>query len=135
MLDKVLEDIQAIRNLKATNNITKEAKVKYKTTPSLESIYTSQLKITEENLLTDEKEYLTSNYKSKYMDITYYYEGMKEDTSKKEEEIKKLEDSIRRRENLLSNENYVKKAPANIVEMDRKKLLEEKERLEILKSI
>ena len=30
---------------------------------------------------------------------------------------------------LLSNENYVNKAPANIVEMDRKKLAEEKEKL------
>ena len=41
------------------------------------------------------------------------------------EEIKKLEASIARRKGLLSNENYVNKAPANIVEMDRKKLAEE----------
>ena len=134
LIDKVLEDVVAIRNLKATNNITKQAKVTYKVDSSLESIYTSQLKITEENLLTDKKDYLTSTYKSKHIDITYYYEGTKEDNNKKEEEIKKLEESIRRRENLLSNENYVQKAPQNIVEMDRKKLQEEKERLEILKN-
>ena len=52
----------------------------------------------------------------------------------KEDEIKKLEESISRREKLLSNENYVNKAPANIVELDRKKLAEEKEKLEILKN-
>ena len=44
------------------------------------------MKIKEENLLIDDKEYLTVNYKSKNIDITYYYEGSKEDESKKEEE-------------------------------------------------
>ena len=71
---------------------------------------------------------------SKFIDITYYYEGTKEDESKKEEEIKKLEASILRREKLLSNENYVNKAPANIVELDRKKLKEEEEKLELLEN-
>ena len=46
----------------------------------------------------------------------------------------RLEASIIRREKLLSNENYVNKAPANIVELDRKKLAEEKEKLELLKN-
>ena len=42
--------------------------------------------------------------------------------------------SIERREKLLSNQNYVNKAPAKIVEMDRKKLEEEKKKLaELLK--
>ena len=50
------------------------------------------------------------------------------------EEIKKLEESIARRKKLLSNENYVNKAPKNIVDMDREKLKEEEERLAILKS-
>ena len=51
-----------------------------------------------------------------------------------EEEINKLKSSIERREKLLSNENYVNKAPANIVEMDRKKLAEEQKKLaELLK--
>ncbi len=133
-LNKILEDIIAIRNLKATNNITKQAKVKYVVDDAIELIYRSQLKIKDENLLqVEDDHYLTSNYKSKYIDITYYYEGTKEDESKKEEEIKKLEESVARREKLLSNENYVSKAPANIVEADRKKLSEEKERLALLK--
>ena len=40
--------------------------------------------------------------------------------------------SISRREKLLSNENYVNKAPQNIVELDRQKLEEEKKKLEEL---
>ena len=134
-LDKILEDIVAIRNLKATNQITKEAKVKVEVEEDIKGIYFSQLKIKEENLLTEENSNLLSiNYKSKNIDVTYFYEGSKEDESKKEEEIKKLEESIARREKLLSNENYVNKAPANIVELDRKKLEEEKEKLELLKN-
>ena len=130
-LDKILEDIIAIRNMKSSNNITKEAKVMF--TTEYETIYTSQLKIKEENIINESLDTLSSNYKSKYIDITYYYEGSKEDESKKQEEIKKLEASIERREKLLSNENYVSKAPANIVEADRIKLAEEKEKLAILK--
>ncbi|MBQ7104857.1 MAG: valine--tRNA ligase [Bacilli bacterium] len=134
-LDKILEDIVAIRNLKATNSITKEAKVKVEVKDDIKNIYASQLKIKDENLLQEENSNLLSvNYKSKNIDITYFYEGNKEDDSKKEEEIKKLEESIARREKLLSNENYVNKAPANIVELDRKKLAEEKEKLELLKN-
>ncbi|MBE6151660.1 MAG: valine--tRNA ligase [Firmicutes bacterium] len=134
-LDKILEDIVAIRNLKATNQITKEAKVKVEVSEDIKDIYFSQLKIKEENLLKEENNNLLNiNYKSKNIDITYYYEGSKEDESKKDEEIKKLEESIARREKLLSNENYVNKAPANIVELDRKKLAEEKEKLELLKN-
>ena len=134
-LDKILEDIVAIRNLKATNQITKEAKVKVEVEEDIKGIYFSQLKIKEENMLAGESSDLLSiNYKSKNIDITYFYEGSKEDESKKEEEIKKLEESIARREKLLSNENYVNKAPANIVELDRKKLEEEKEKLALLKN-
>ena len=134
-IDKVLEDIVSIRNLKQSNNITKDAKVKVTVDQLLKSIYYSQLKIKEENLVDSEiTDMLSSNYQSKNIDITYYYQGSKEDESKKIEEINKLKASIERRENLLANSNYVNKAPANIVEADRKKLLEEKEKLAILEN-
>ncbi len=132
-LDKILEDIVAIRNLKATNSITKDAKVKIVVSDDMKKIYFSQLKISEENLIDDELDLLNVNYRSKNIDITYYYEGSREDSSKRDDEIKKLEESIARREKLLSNENYVNKAPANIVELDRQKLAEEKEKLRLLK--
>ncbi len=133
IVDRILEDIISIRNMKAINNITKDSKVKYTVESLYENIYCSQLKIKDENVTHDDLDILSSNYKSKYIDITYYYEGSKEDDSKLLEEIKKLESSIERREKLLNNENYVSKAPANIVENDRKKLEEEKEKLAILK--
>lgn len=134
-IDKVLEDIVSIRNLKQSNNITKDAKAKVTVKQLLKSIYYSQLKIKEENLVDSEiTDMLSSNYQSKNIDITYYYQGSKEDESKRIEEINKLKASIERREKLLANSNYVSKAPANIVEADRKKLLEEKEKLAILEN-
>ena len=133
--EKVLEDIVAIRNIKAINKIGKDAKVNFITKEELIPIYASQLKIKEENLCSDDPDnMISSNYKSKYIDITYFFEKEEIDEKAKEEEIKKLQQSIERRKKLLSNENYVNKAPANIVELDRKKLAEEEEKLELLKS-
>lgn len=136
LVDKLIEDIVSIRNLKATNGITKDAQIEIKNVENEEilSIYKSQLKISNEKVVTNPVPNSNSkNYQSKNIDITFYYEGQKEDESKREEEIKRLEASIERREKLLANENYVNKAPANIVEMDRKKLQEEKEKLVLLK--
>ena len=132
ILDKILEDIVAILNLKANNNITKNAFVNYNIEEKYKDIYVSQLKL-------DKHEYINEsgltkyNYKSKYIDINYYEES-KENDSNKIEEINKLKQSIERREKLLSNENYVNKAPQNIVELDRKKLEEEKDRLRLLEN-
>lgn len=135
LVDKIIEDISAIRNLKQTNNVSKEAMIKLDLTLEFKDIYYSQLKINDDKIITEAiNDKLSINYKSKNIDITYYYDGSSNDTAKIEEEIKKLEASIARRENLLANENYVNKAPANIVSMDRKKLEEEKEKLEILKN-
>ena len=58
---------------------------------------------------------------------------MEKDVEAKNAAIKLLEASILRRETLLANENYVNKAPAKIVELDRQKLEEEKKKLEELK--
>lgn len=133
--EKVLEDIVAIRNIKAINKIGKDAKVNFITKEELIPIYASQLKIKEENLCSDDPDnMISSNYKSKYIDITYFFEKEEIDEKAKEEEIKKLQQSIERRKKLLSNDNYVNKAPANIVELDRKKLAEEEEKLELLKN-
>ena len=65
---------------------------------------------------------------------TIYFEKIETEADKllKEGQIKLLKSSIERRENLLSNDNYVNKAPKNIVELDRKKLEEEKKKLEEL---
>ena len=133
-LEIILEDIVAVRNLKASNKITKEALVNFECkNEKLIPIYASQLKITEDNLTSDDPDNMVScNYKSQNITITYFFEEAHVDEKAIEEEINKLKSSIERREKLLSNENYVNKAPTNIVELDRKKLAEEKEKLEKL---
>ena len=134
-LDGILEDIVAIRNMKATNKITKSALVNFEcSNEEFINIYASQLKITEANLTSDDPDgMITSNYKSNFINITYFFEKEFIDTKSLEEEIAKLESSIERRKKLLSNENYVNKAPSNIVELDRRKLAEEEEKLLHLK--
>ena len=133
-MDKILEDIVAIRNLKATNEISKQALVSYEINNEYKEIYISQLKLDKYELKNNKESNLKPiSYKSKFIEINYYDEK-ENNTEKVEEEITKLKSSIERREKLLSNENYVNKAPANIVEMDRKKLQEEKEKLDSLLS-
>ena len=135
-LDKIIEDITAIRNLKVTNNITKEALVILKTDSDIRDVYIKQLKINIENIINDvpegKEEY---NYKSNYIDITFYAEGEQIDKDKIKEEISKLEESIQKREKLLANENYTSRAPSHVVEQDRVKLKEEQEKLDNLKKM
>ena len=134
LLTKVLEDVTNIRNLKANNNITKEASIKLETDKNLKLIYTSLLKIKDEQLsveeVSDKEEY---NYKSNYINITFYEKGKVINKDLLISEIEKLEQSIKKRENLLANENYITKAPSHIVELDRQKLKEEQEKLKVLK--
>ena len=60
-----------------------------------------------------------------------FVEYSEEDIQK---EIEELEKSINKRKNLLSNENFVKKAPENIVANEKQKLIEEEEKLSKLKN-
>lgn len=71
---------------------------------------------------------------SKRVKATIFFEKMETEADKvlKETQIAALKTSIARREKLLANENYVAKAPKNIVDMDREKLKEEKEKLALL---
>ena len=131
-ISKVIVDLREIRNLKATNNIKKDDKVMFITNSDLEYIYKSQLKITDELIVKEPLEdYQSINYKSSLIDITYFF---KNEINKEEleENIKKLKDSIERRKKLLSNENYVNKAPKNIVDLDREKLKGEEDKLKLL---
>ena len=50
------------------------------------------------------------------------------------EQIEELKNSIKKREALLGNENFVRKAPAALVEKEKNKLEEEKVELEKLLS-
>ena len=133
-VDDAVEFIKNFRNVKAENNITKDMKVMFDTEDDNELIV-KMLKL-EDHIV---KKPLGMNaYKvfSNRIKAQIFFEKMETEADKalKEAQIKLLQASIERREKLLSNENYVSKAPSNIVEMDRQQLAEEKQKLaELLK--
>ena len=132
LIDKLIEDITSIRNLKVVNEITKDAKIKINS--NYEELYKFALKIKDDQITkeqpTDTKKY---NYKSANIEITFYQKGKEINKELLISEIEKIKQSIEKRTKLLSNENYVKKAPQNIVELDRQKLKEEQENIIELK--
>ncbi len=132
IIDDQIEFIKNFRNIKAENNITKEMKVLFNTKEDNELII-NMLKL-KDNLIDKELNITSYTVFSNNTKATIYFEKIEseEDKQLKEQQIKQLQDSISRREKLLANENYVNKAPANIVEMDRQKLAEEKKKLEEL---
>ena len=88
----------------------------------------------DENLVKEPLGIKSYNVFSKRVKATIFFEKMETEADKvlKETQIAALKASIARREKLLANENYVAKAPKNIVDMDREKLKEEKEKLALL---
>ena len=131
-VDDAVEFIKNFRNIKAENNITKEFQVLFDTEDDNELIV-KMLKI-DENLVKEPLGKKAYKVFSNRIKATIFFEKIESEAEKaaREAQIKLLEASIKRREGLLSNENYVKKAPQNIVELDRQKLEEEKKKLEEL---
>ena len=133
-VDDAIEFIKAFRNVKAENNITKEMKVMFDTTDDNELIV-KMLKI-KDNIVdspTGETAYKVFSNRVKAT-IFFDKQETEEERQLRDAQIKMLENSIERRRTLLSNENYVNKAPQNIVELDRQKLKEEEEKLEHLRN-
>ena len=132
-VDDAVEFIKKFRNIKAENNITKDAKVMIE--PSEENELIIKMLKLKDSII--DKALNINAYKvfSNKVKATIFFEKIETEADKalKEAQIKALELSIERRKKLLSNENYVNKAPANIVEMDKKKLEEEIKKLEELK--
>ena len=131
-IDDTIEFIKSFRNIKAENNISKDAKIIFNTDDNNDLII-KMLKI-EENIITEPLNIKSYNVFSTKTKAIIFFEKVEteEDKIAKETQIKELSESISRREKLLSNENYVNKAPKNVVELDRKKLAEEKQKLEEL---
>ena len=131
-VDDSIEFIKSFRNIKAENNITKDMKVMFDNTDDNELIV-KMLKL--DNNLID-KPLGVNAYKvfSKRIKATIFFEKIETEAEieLKNNNIKLLKASIERRERLLANDNYINKAPQNIVDMDRKKLEEEKKKLEEL---
>ena len=132
VVDDEIEFIRSFRNVKAENNITKDMKVMFDTTDD-NNLIVKMLKL-DENLVNEPLGIKSYKVFSKRVKATIFFEKMETEADKvlKETQIAALKSSIARREKLLANENYVAKAPKNIVDMDREKLKEEKEKLALL---
>ncbi len=131
-IDELLEYVTMFRNKKAESKISSEFEVvDYNNNELLNKMLKLTDKIVETSSYSDKVTIELYDYK-----FDLYFDNSKnneEEEAKKKEEIEKLEASISRRQKLLSNENYVNKAPEAIVNKEREDLEKEINRLEILK--
>ena len=132
IVDDQIDFMKKFRNIKAENNMTKDLKVLFEDS-EYNDLVIKVLRLTD-NLVNSDLDIKSYPVSSNNIKATIYFEKeeTKEDIENKQKQIEELKASIARREKLLSNENYVSKAPSNIVEMDRVKLEEEKNKLEEL---
>ena len=135
-LDNIIEFIVKVRNIKQEHQIPKEAKVCFNGNNA--DIILKLLKVNNDNIIPSSNEegigIKTNNYEIKYIFDTSSSKELELDNLIKEKD--KLINSIERRKKLLSNENYIAKAPKNIVELDRTNLAKEESRLaEILEKL
>ncbi len=125
---EILNDITSLRNFKAENNIINSDAVKIEYLFD-EKLYDGLIKF--KNKVDNIEDSI--KYESKYA-ILYFEVKNKASEEDIQKEIEELEKSINKRKNLLSNENFVKKAPENIVANEKQKLIEEEEKLSKLKN-
>ena len=131
-IDNLLEYVTLFRNKKTENKISSEFEViDYNNNDLLNKMLKLSDKIVSKSKYNDK---LTVELYSYKFDI--YFDNSSNSEEEKQriiEEISKLEASIERRKKLLSNENYVAKAPEAIVNKEREDLQKEIDRLAILK--
>ena len=137
-IDSVIELIGKVRKIKLENKIGKD----YIIVHNNNSIFLNNLEILTKLL---KLENIESTYESDTLTkidinvdgdiINIYYDGSlsEEEIENIKKEITRLENSIARREKLLSNENYTSKAPKEIVDNEKNSLEQEKLEIKILK--
>ena len=128
--EKVINYITYFRNKKAENNITSEFEV---VTNIDNELILRMLKLNDKIVKESNLKGSLNVSLDKY-ELIIYYDNSRQQTEELENLIKEKETllkSIQRRENLLSNQNYVSKAPEKIVASERENLENEKNKLEI----
>ena len=125
---EILNDITSLRNFKAENNIINSDAVKIEYLFD-EKLYDGLIKF--KNKVDNIEDSI--KYESKYA-ILYFEVKNKVSEEDIQKEIEELEKSINKRKSLLGNENFVKRAPENIVANEKQKLAEEEEKLAKLKN-
>lgn len=131
-MEEIIEFITKVRTIKLENKVPKDSLVAFK--GENEDIILNMLKIKENNKDVNKNGIYYINPSKKY-EISFTFDTSVNKEEEKENLLKekeKLENSINRRKKLLSNENYVNKAPANVVENDRNNLEKEEKELEIV---
>ena len=127
-MNNIMEFIVKVRTYKQENNIPSDSKVNYN--GEYKELILNMLKVKNENL-TDE----ISDNSISYNGYTIYYifdntKNLEEEKNNLLKEKERLQNSIERRKKLLGNENYVAKAPQNIVEKEKEDLLKEENNLQ-----
>lgn len=139
-IDSLIEVVASVRNKKSENDIPKgfglinnfSNEYKY-IIDNNKDILTKLLKC--DIILSSDEEDISLDVIFPYGNVTLCYEGKtvsEEDLNNLIKEKESLENSIKRRKNLLSNEKYVTNAPENIVNSERQKLEEEENKLKAI---
>ncbi len=128
-ISEQIEFIKSFRNIKLENKMTKDLKVKINNDLDytlIKNILKLNDSVITEDLNIKSFEVFTKNYS-----VTIYFEKEETDEDKalKAKQIDVLKSSIERRKKLLSNEGYISKAPASLVEKEKEAL--EKEEIEL----
>ena len=129
-LEQIIEFIVKVRTYKLENSVPKDSKIWLNGNDLIKNI----LKINNDNIITEKNNNLNGVKLYNY-EICFEYDNSanieKEKESLEKEKIR-LENSIERRKKLLANENYVAKAPQNLVENEKNTLKKEILELEII---
>ena len=131
--DNIIEFIKVFRNVKLENKIGKDFGIKINSNDDYSLIF-KLLRINPDEHANITGTKYTCIYKNYNIDLYYDKEITEEDIMLKNKQISDLEASITRRKNLLSNENYLNKAPKELVEKEKVTLKDEEEKLAKLKT-
>ena len=139
-MENIIELIKNIRKIKLENNIGKDYYLVHNNKVIIENINIFEKILKLENKIIEKNNFhmdnltnISINFNNDIVNI--YFDNSSNLEQEKENLIKekeRLENSILRREKLLSNENYVNKAPESIVNQERENLLKEKKELKLL---
>lgn len=132
--DRVIEFISKVRNVKQERGIPKDSLVYFK--GEHRDIILRMLKVSEDALVSESEKDGDGIEIGLYdFSVRYLFDTSKskeEEIASAKAEIERLKGSIERRKKLLSNENYVNKAPSAVVEKERADLAKEEEEIKRL---
>lgn len=139
-MENIIELIKNIRKIKLENNIGKDYYLVHNNKVIIENVNIFEKILKLENKIIEKNNFnmvnltnISINFNNDIVNI--YFDNSSNLEQEKENLIKekeRLENSILRREKLLSNENYVNKAPESIVNQERENLEKEKKELQLL---